>query len=168
VTNGKITKAVFENIGKDVAIAYGVFLVAALFLNVNSSADMLDIQLRMSNLLSSHMGITGTGQGVFLILLATATIAVPYFWKHKFAPLAFVVPLLVTIKGFWPMYQQYRESQRAMEAMGEFGPMMGQMAQEMNGNSGGIFDNLGFGTYIIFAAAAYLMFKGVVRFLGRS
>jgi hypothetical protein len=46
--------------------------------------------------------------------------------------------------------------------------MMGQMAQEMTGNSGGMFDNLGFGTYIIFAAAAYLAFKGVVRFLGRS
>ncbi|MEX1994278.1 MAG: hypothetical protein WD929_06425 [Steroidobacteraceae bacterium] len=165
---GKVAKAVFENVGKDVAIAYGVFLIAALFLNVISSAGMLGIELKMSNLLSSNMGITGTGQGVFLILLATATIAVPYFWKHKFAPLAFVVPLLITIKGFWPLYQQHRESQKAMEAMGEFGQMMGQMAREMTGNSGGIFDNLGFGTYVIVAAAAYLAFKGVVRFLGRS
>lgn len=165
---GKVAKAVFENVGKDVAIAYGVFLVAALFLNVVSSAGMLGIELKMSNLLSSNMGITGTGQGVFLILLAAATIAVPYFWKHKFAPLAFVVPLLITLKGFWPLYQQHREAQKAMEAMGEFGQMMGQMAQQMTGNSGGIFDNLGFGTYIIFAATIYLAFKGVVRFLGRS
>lgn len=149
---GKIAKAVFENVGKDVAIAYGVFLVAALFQNVISSAGMLGIELKMSNLPSSNMGITGTGQGAFLILLAGATIAVPYFWKHKFAPLAFVVPLLITLKGFWPLYQQHRESQKAMEAMGEFGQMMGQMAQQMGGNSGGIFDNLGFGTYIIFAA----------------
>lgn len=165
---GKVAKAVFENVGKDVAIAYGVFLVAALFLNVVSSAGMLGIELKMSNLLSSNMGITGTGQGVFLILLAAATIAVPYFWKHKFAPLAFVVPLLITLKGFWPLYQQHREAQKAMEAMGEFGQMMGQMAQQMTGNSGGIFDNLGLGTYVIFAAAIYLAFKGVVRFLGRS
>jgi hypothetical protein len=165
---GKIAKAVFENVGKDVAIAYGVFFVAAFFLNVISSAGMLGIELKMSNLLSSNMGITGTGQGVFLILLATATIAVPYFWKHRFAPLAFVVPLLITLKGFWPMYQQYRESQKAMEAMGEFGQMMGQMQEQMTGNSGGMFDNLGFGTYVIIAAAGYLAFKGVVRFLGRS
>jgi hypothetical protein len=165
---GKIAKAVFENVGKDVAIAYGVFFVAAFFLNVISSAGMLGIELKMSNLLSSNMGIGGTGQGSFLILLATATIAVPYFWKHKFAPLAFVVPLLVTLKGFWPLYQQYRESQEAMEAMGEFGQMMGQMQEQMTGNSGGLFDNLGFGTYVIIAAAAYLAFKGVVRFLGRS
>lgn len=165
---GKVAKAVFENVGKDVAIAYGVFLVAALFLNVISSAGMLGIELKMSNLLSSNMGITGTGQGVFLILLAAATIAVPYFWKHKFAPLAFVVPLLITLKGFWPLYQQHREAQKAMEAMGEFGQMMGQMAQQMTGNSGGIFENLGMGAYVIFAAAIYLAFKGVVRFLGRS
>jgi membrane protein implicated in regulation of membrane protease activity len=165
---GKIAKAVFENVGKDVAIAYGVFLVAAFFLNVISSAGMLGIELKMTNLLSSNMGITGTGQGGFLILLATATIAVPYFWKHKYAPLAFVVPLLISIKGFWPMYQQYRESQKAMEAMGEFGQMMGQMQEQMTGNSGGLFDNLGFGTYIIVAAAIFLAFKGVVRFLGRS
>jgi len=165
---GKVAKAVFENVGKDVAIAYGVFLVAALFLNVISSAGMLGIELKMSNLLSSNMGITGTGQGVFLILLAGATIAVPYFWKHKFAPLAFIVPLLITLKGFWPLYQQHRESQKAIEAMGEFGQMMGQMAQQMNGNSGGMFDNLGLGAYVILAAAIYLAFKLGLRFLGRS
>jgi len=164
----KVAKAVFENVGKDVAIAYGVFLVAALFLNIISSAGMFGIELKLSNLLSSNTGITGTGQGVFLILLAGATIAVPHVWKHKFAPLAFVVPLLITLKGFWPMYQQHREAKKAMEAMAEFGQMMGHMAQQMTGNSSGIFDNLGFGAYIIFAATIYLAFKGVVRFLGRS
>ena len=165
---GKVAKAVFENVGKDVAIAYGVFLVAALFLSVVSSGGMLGIELKLTNLLSSNMGITGTGQGVFLILLAGATIAVPYFWKHKFAPLAFVVPLLITLKGFWPLYQQHREAQKAMKAMGEFGQMMGQTAQQMSGNSGGIFESLGFGAYIIFVATIYLAFKGIARFLGRS
>jgi len=165
---GKVAQAVFENVGKDVAIAYGVFLIAALFLSVISMGGMIGIELKLSNLLSSNMGIGGTGQGTFLILLATATIAVPYFWKHKFAPLAFVVPLLVTLKALWPMYQQHREQQKAMEAMGEFGQMMGQMAQQMTGNSGGIFENLGIGFYVILAAAAYLAFKGIVRFLGRS
>ena len=165
---GKVAKAVFENVGKDIAIAYGIFLVAALFLSVVSSGGMLGIELKLTNLLSSNMGIAGNGQGVFLTLLAAATIAVPYYWKHKFAPLAFVVPLLFTLKAFWPLYQQHREARKAMEAMGEFGQMMGQMAQQMTGNSGGIFENLGFGAYIIFAAAIYLAFKGVVRFLGRS
>ena len=79
-----------------------------------------------------------------------------------------MVPLLFTLKAFWPLYQQHREAQKAMEAMGEFGQMMGQMAQQMSGNSGGIFENLGFGAYVIFAATIYLAFKGIVRFLGRS
>ena len=78
------------------------------------------------------------------------------------------MPLLITLKGFWPLYQQHREAQKAMKAMGEFGQMMGQMAQQMSGNSGGIFESLGFGAYIIFVATIYLAFKGIVRFLGRS
>jgi hypothetical protein len=170
---GEMAKAVFANVGKDVAIAYGVFLVAALFLNVIASAGILGIELKLSNLLSSNMGITGTGQGVFLILLATATIAVPYFWKHKFAPLAFLVPLLVTLKGFWPMWQQYREAKRLEAQMAEearqFAEALGQMASQM-GMSGGDsgFGSLGFGAYLIIAAALYLAFKGVTRFLGRS
>lgn len=170
---GEVAKAVFANVGKDVAIAYGVFLVAALFLNVIGSAGILGIELKMSNLLSSNMGITGTGQGVFLILLATATIAVPYFWKHKFAPLAFLVPLLVTLKGFWPMWQQYREAKRAQAAMDEemrqLAEAFGQMAQQMGvggGDSG--FGSLGLGAYLIIAAALYLAYKGVMRFLSRS
>lgn len=165
---GKVAKAVFENVGKDVAIAYGVFLVAALFLSVISSGGMIGIELKLTNLLSSSVDMTVTGQGVFLTLLAAATIAVPYFWRHKFAPLAFVVPLLITLKAFWPLYQQHREVQKAMQAMGEFGQMMGQMGRQMAGNSAGIFENLGIGAYVIFAAAIYLAFKGVVRFLGRS
>lgn len=165
---GKVAQEIFANVGKDVAIAYGVFLVAGLFLSVISSGGMLGLELKLTNLLSSNMGITGTGQGVFLVLLGTATIAVPHFWKHKFAPLAFVVPLLLVLKALWPLYQQHREAQQAMKAMGEFGQMMGQMAREMTGNSGGIFENLGFGAYILFAAAIFLAFKGIVRFLGRS
>lgn len=165
---GEVAKAVFANVGKDVAIAYGVFLIAALFLSVLSTGGMIGLELKLTNLLSSNMGITGTGQGVFLVLLAAATIAVPHFWKHKFAPLAFAVPLLITLKALWPLYQQHREAKKAMEAMGEWGQMMGQMSQQMGGGSGGMFDNLGFGAYIIFAATVYLAFKGVVRFLGRS
>ncbi len=46
------------------------------------------------------------------MLLATATIAVPYFWKHRLAPLAFAVPLLVTAMAFWPLYKQHNANSR--------------------------------------------------------
>ncbi len=168
---GEVAKAVFANVGKDVAIAYGVFLVAALFLSTISAGGMFNIRITLAQLLSGNpFAMLGgsSGGGVFLVLLATATIAVPYFWKHKFAPLAFLVPLLVTIKGLWPLYQQHREQQRAMEAMGEWGQMLGQMSQQMTGNSGGVFENLGLGAYVIVAAALYLAYKGVMKFLAGS
>ena len=166
---GEMAKAVYANVGMDVAIAYGVFLIAALFFSVIGSAGIIGISLKLTNLLSEGMGIMGTGRGVFLVLLATATIAVPHFWKHKFAPLAFLVPLLITLMAFWPLYQQHRQQQQAMEAMGELGSMLGQMAEQMGGApSGGVFSNLGFGAYLIFAAVLYLAYKGVVKFLGRA
>ena len=51
--------------------------------------------------------------------------------------------------------------------MGEFGQMMGQMAQQMGGGGPGMGD-LGIGAWVIIAASAYLAFKGVMRFLSRS
>ncbi len=163
---GEVAKAVYANVGKDVAIAYAVFLVAALFVSV-ISAGMLGISLKLTNLLSDNMGMMGNGKGTFLVLLATATIAVPYFWKHKFAPLAFIVPALVTLMAFYPLWEQHQQQKKQMEAMGEFGQMMGQMAQQMGGGTGGISD-LGVGAWVIIAASAYLAFKGVMRFLSRS
>ena len=162
---GKVAQAVFADVGKDVAIAYGVFAIAALFLSVISAGGI--ITLKLTNLLSDNMGMMGNGKGNFLVLLATATIAVPYFWKHKFAPLAFLGPLLVTLMAFWPLYDQYRQQQKQMAAMGEFGQMMGQMSQQMGGGGGGISD-LGIGAWVIIAVSAYLAFKGVMRFLSRS
>ena len=164
----EMAKAVYANVGMDVAIAYGVFLVAALFFTVIGSAGIIGISLKLTNLLSEGMGIMGSGRGVFLVLLAAATIAVPYFWKHKFAPLAFLVPLLITLMAFVPLYRQHRQEQQALEAMGEFGRMFGQMAEQMGAPSGGVFSNLGFGAYLIFAAVLYLAYKGVVKFLGRA
>lgn len=167
----KHARAIFENVGKDVAIAYGAFLVLALFVSLISSGGFAGISITLADLLSGNpLAMLGgnSGKGTLLVLLATATIAVPYFWKHKFAPLAFTLPLLFTLYAFWPLYKQHREQQQAIEAMGEFGSMMGQMAEQMGGASGGIFNSIGFGAYLVFATAVYLAFKGVTRFLAQS
>jgi len=166
--SGEVAKAVFDNVGKDVAIAYGVFLIAALFFNFISGAGLLGINLKLTNLLSEGMGIMGRGRGIFLVLLAAATIAVPHFWKHKFAPLAFAVPLIITLMGLWPLYEQHRQQQQTMEAMGELSRALGQMAEQMAGGGGAMFSNMGFGAYIIFVAVGYLAYKGVLKFLSRA
>ena len=167
----KYAKAIFENVGKDVAIGYCVFFIIAIFVSLIAVEGPFQVKIMLTDLLSGDMARAalggGNGKGLFLVLLATATIAVPYFWKHKLAPLAFVVPLLFTFMGFWPLYKQHRAQQEAMEAMGEFGQMMGQMGQQMEASSGP-FDSFGIGAWLLFATVIFLAFKGVMRFLARG
>jgi hypothetical protein len=168
----RYAKAIFANVGRDVAIAYGVFFIIAFFVSLISTGGFIDIKITLADLLSGDMAraaMTGSsGKGTLLVLLATATIAVPYFWKHKFAPLAFAVPLLFTIMGFWPVYKQHRAQQEAIEAMGEFGQMMDPMSAQTGGGTGGPFDSLGIGAWLLFATAIFLAFRGVMRFLARG
>jgi hypothetical protein len=161
------SKTGFGSVGKDVAIAYGVFLFAALFLNFVSADDALGVNLQLTSLLSGGMGVMGEGRGIFLALLASATIAVPFFWKNKFAPLAFTVPLIVTIIALWPLYEQHREQQQAMAAMGEFGPLFEEMAEQMGGG-GGLLDSLGPGAWAVIASALYLAVRGVMKILSHA
>jgi hypothetical protein len=167
----KYAKAIFENVGKDVAIGYGLFFIIAIFVSLISVEGPFQIKIMLTDLLSGDMARAalggGNGKGLFLVLLATATIAVPYFWKHKLAPLAFVVPLLFTFVGFWPVYKQHRAQQEAIDAMGELGQMMGQMSEQMGANYGP-FDNLGIGAWLLFATVIFLALKGVMRYLARG
>jgi hypothetical protein len=168
----KYAKAIFSNVGRDVAIAYGVFFIIAFFVSLVSTGGFVDIKITLADLLSGDLAraaMSGSsGKGTLLVLLATATIAVPYFWKHKLAPLAFAVPLLFTIIGFWPLYKQHQAQQEAIEAMGEFGQMMGQMSEQMGGSAGGPFDSLGIGAWLLFATVIFLAFRGVMRSLARG
>jgi hypothetical protein len=110
----------------------------------------------------------GRGTGFFLVLLTTATIALPYFLKHKLAPLAYAVPLLVTIYGFSPLYEQHRAEQQAIEALDEFGPMTGQTVEQIADSVGGPLDSLGIGAWLLFATVIFLAFRGVARSLARA
>ena len=167
----RYAKAIFENVGKDVAIGYGLFFIIALFVSLISVEGPFQVKIMLTDLLSGDMARAalggGNGKGLFLVLLATATIAVPYFWKHKVAPLAFIVPLLFTFTGFWPLYKQHRAQQEAIDAMGEFGQMMGQMGEQMDANNGP-FDSLGIGAWLLFATVIFLAFKGLMRYLARG
>jgi hypothetical protein len=160
-------KAGFDTVGKDVAIAYGVFLIAALFLNFVSAGGILSVNLQLTDLLSGGMGVMGEGRGIFFVLLASATSAVPFVWKNKFAPLTFTVPLIFTIIALRSLYEQHRQQQQAMAAMGEFGPLFGAMAEQMGGG-GGVFDSLGLGAWVAIASALYLAVRGVMKFLSRA
>ena len=165
-------KAMIENVGIDVAIGYGLFLFVALFVSVISTAGFIDIKLTLADLLGGDMAhaavADGSGRGIVLVLLATATIAVPYFWKHKLASLAYAVPLLVTVYGFWPLYEQDNAKREAIEALGELAQMAGQTAEQLGANIGGPFDNLGIGAWVLIATVIFLAIRGVARVVGRA
>ena len=168
---GRHVKSMIESIGIDVAIGYGIFLVVAIFVSVISTAGLIDIKVTLADLLGGDMAhaavADGSGKGIFLVLLATATIAVPYFWKHKLASLAYAVPLLVTAFGFWPLYEQHNAEHDAIEALGELGGMAGQSAEQLVNSTGGPFDDLGIGAWVLIATVLFLAFRGVTRVVGR-
>lgn len=169
---GRHVKSMIESVGIDVAIGYGLFLFVAMFVSVISLAGFIDIKVTLADLLGGDMAraavADGSGKGVFLVLLATATIAVPYFWKHKLASLAYAVPLLVTAFGFWPLYEQHNAEREAIEALGELGRMAGQSAEMLVKSTGGPFDNLGIGAWVLIATVLFLALRGVTRVVGRA
>ena len=167
----RYAKAVFADVGKDVAIGYGAFLFLALFVGLVSADGFIDVKITLADLLSGDIARAalggGSGRGVLLVLLASATIALPYFWKHKLAPLAFAVPLFVTALALWPLYREHRRQQEAVEALGEFGAEMTRMAEQMGAQTSA-FDTIGFGAWLLVATVIFLAFKGIMRYLARG
>ena len=169
---GKHVKAIFETVGIDVAIGYGVFFFVAVFVSVVSTTGSFDIRITLVDLLTGDMSLAALGNGgsreLLLVLLATATIAVPYFWKHKLASLAYTVPLLVTVYGFWPLYEQHNAKNEAIAALGELGQMTVQSVEQLGASTGGPFDNLGVGAWVLIATVLFLAIRGVGRVVGRA
>lgn len=168
---GREARAILADVGRDVAIGYGAFLFIALFVSLVSTDGFIDVDVTLADLLSGDLAHAalggGSGRGVLLVLLAAATVAVPRYWKHRFAPLAFAVPLLFTVAAFWPVYRQQRRQQEALEAMGEFGEAMARMAERMVAESGA-FDGIGLGAWLLAATVIFLACKGVARSIARA
>jgi hypothetical protein len=163
-------RAYLAAIGNDIAIAYGVFVVLACFVSVIQASGIVDVSFTLADLLSGNTGfvaLTGSSvRGSLLILLVTATIAVPYFWKHKLAPLAFTTPLALTLYAFWPLQEQHRTERDALVALGELGGRVGLTAEQMR-SAVSPFDALEVGAYLMFATVIYLAVRGVMRAFGR-
>ena len=169
---GKHVKAIIEAVGIDVAIGYSVFFFVAVFVSVVSMTGSFDVRITLVDLLTGDMSLAALGEGggreLLLVLLATATIAVPYFWKHNLASLAYAVPLLATVGGFWPLYEQDNAEREAIEALGELAQTTGQSVEQLGASIGGPFDNLGIGAWILIATVLFLAIRGVARVVGRA
>ncbi len=162
----RIAKAVLGDAGIDVAIGYGVFLFLGLFAGLMGAGSFMDVRITLADLLSgdpSNAALGGAGaKGVLLVLLATATIVVPFLWKHRLAPLAYAIPLLATVLAFEPLYEQHRAQKEALAGLGELGLAAGRMAERMGAPSGPL-DALGTGAWLLFATVIFLALRGAAR-----
>lgn len=180
-----IAKAVLGDVGKEVVVAYAAFALLALFAGM-FVAHALSQPITLADALSGNFQRQvdlqirrGSDQGVLLVLLATATVAVPYFWKHRLAPLAFCIPLAISGYGIWTVRNHLAlargmiESELAKLTASENGLLqfgvtpavkevqeLLQKAEEAS--------QLGLWGWVLLAVTAFLAFKGVARFLSRS
>ena len=160
-------KAILGTVGMGAVIGYAIFLIAGMFFSVMSGKGMLGgFSVSLADLLSGNSGLNalvggGSAKGVFLLLLVTATVVVPHYWKHRAAPLAFAAPLLVTLYGLVPVLRAFSQ-QRAQIAQTK------AMLGGLGGEDMSAFESpvgLGFGAYVVMAAAIFLAVVGVRRFL---
>lgn len=164
-------KNIVMSAGKDVSIAYGVFFVFAFFVGmVKVSTMMVPISLPLITILNGITALS-SGQGGFgtvLGLLAVGTIAVPYFWKHKLAPIALCAPLLLTLYAYLQIYLAYastKEQLANVQTQMANNPYAGMMAGAMEQAYSAFKFQIAFGAYVTTAIAAFIAYRGVMRYL---
>ena len=152
----KMAKGILDYVGMDVAVAYGAFALSALFLGMllaSSRYVAAEVSITMAGVLNGiqqqQQNVSNGGFGLLLVFLVVATIAVPYFWRDKLAPLVFCIPLLVTL---YADYQVFHLISNVKQMMGSYGI------------STPVPFSAGMGVYGSTLIAAYLALRGVLKF----
>lgn len=99
----RIAQATYQEAGRMVTVAYGLFALLALF------ADTVrNIPITLPGLVNGfswgdllYPDRLNGGFGLLLVLLAILSIAVPVFWRDARASLAYALPLVVTVIGLY-------------------------------------------------------------------
>lgn len=182
---GAIASAILSNVGKDVAIAYAAFAFLAFFVGI-FVAHALSQPMTLAEILGGdyHRRIDlvanrGSGRGVLVVLVVLATIAVPYFWKHRLAPLAFSVPLVATAYAIWSVHRQLDLAKEMVAAeiakiSGNANPFyqLGTSAEQQQAEAllkqAEDATSLGIGGWLLLAIAGYLAVKGIMRVMARA
>jgi hypothetical protein len=130
--------------GRNLLIAFGVFLIGTVFLNAISMNFLGVSQGQTMWNIAKMMEAFGGGSIKTLLLLSYLGFAVPFFWKDKRSWLVLLLPLITILYAFW----------QGRKMMGGGGGMGG----------GSIFDVLGLGFYVSAAAAIFIGLTGFKRF----
>lgn len=135
--------------GRNLLIAYGVFLLGTIFLNAISLNFFGTSQGQPLFELASMLNQFGVLKGLKAgLLLSYAGFAVPYFWRDRRGWLLLALPLLVVLYAIWS----------GVRTIGAGG----------GGDGPGIFDLLGLGAYLSLLSGLVLAGGGLKRFLATS
>lgn len=165
-----VARAIVAGAGPDVVIGYALFLVLALAVSLVGAGGFMGAKQTLADLLAVDFARSspdaGSGPGVLVVLLATATVVVPALWKNRLAPIAFCAPLLFTVAALRPLFEQHRAQQEAWDALGEFGIAADRLAADL-GVPTGPLDGLGVGAWLLIATVIFLALRGIARVFAR-
>lgn len=139
---GGVAGTLVARFGKQVLVAYGLFLISTLFLPA-INMPMLGNEPMFK--LASILATLGGGGGIkLLLILSYLSLAVPLFWPDRRGWLALLLPLLTVLWAF-------------ITAKGTFGGRGG-------GSLGDLVGMLGVGYYLALISAVVLAHGGWKRF----
>ncbi len=104
---------IFGKTGIPVLLGYIAFIIGTIFLNF-IVVKMIGIQhgAVLYHFVSQYSGLL-----LLLLVLSYLSIAVPYFWNDRRAPIAYFMPLLVMIVVFAKIYDMYAEATQSMKVL---------------------------------------------------
>lgn len=157
---GTATSGWLQRLGKPLLVAHVLFVLSALalpYVKIGSFAGSRSFTLTGLSSVSEQLGASVGGS--FWTWLGILSIALPLFWKSRWAWLALLLPLVATLKPLLDIASAAREAARGMEAM--LGSRAGSQVM------GQILDMLdtGIGLWLCLLAALFIAAIGVKRVL---
>lgn len=165
---GEIGRNVLARLGLPLAIAYGVFFLASLFFGFGALkgitlGDTTTTLYGTVDLLARD----GKSSLTLLLFAAYASFLVPVFWKHRFAPLATLLPLLLVLVLLLQIYGIFSDAtaiyqKQVQEAQRLYGGFARDMMKGARSPYPGFSDffSFGLGFYLCLSASLAVAWLG--------
>jgi len=171
---GEFGRNLLAQLGVPLAAAYGVFFLASLVVNFGTVRTMgMGVGTTLYDLVA-HFSQMGKGSYQILLFGAYFSFLVPVFWKHRFAPLATLLPAVILLVFVWAIYGDYanataafdNEMQMKMRLVGDtaFGRKMLQETMSTRPSFSNFF-SFGLGFYLCLAASLAVGWFGAAKTL---
>lgn len=110
---GKIGRDLAAALGVPLLLAYGAFILASLAFGFGSFKGSFGMGASSYTLYGTIEQLARLGKGNYTLLLFAAYLSalIPAFWKHRFAPLATLLPTLLVAVLSWHVYGLYSDFQ---------------------------------------------------------